>query len=232
MTLSHRFRHPSVLHNDIRDEIERQAQRRVHEERSRGRGSSSTLGGAVLGGLLGGPFGALFGAQIGAAFGAASQLDKSRKDEMRRKGLTPEMLEQANNIGVALREAVEGMRATRECVETSQQLAKILDGQEKSLYDQAKSAISSGDEEVARRLLLQRDSVREKLLKVLTSVAEDRKRLLQMKKNVEALEMRGLEVESLLRRSVGAASMKDSVGFGLSLEPEDPLLQKFRDLGM
>ncbi|KAL3783569.1 hypothetical protein ACHAW5_007877 [Stephanodiscus triporus] len=233
-----RCRHPrtirltTFLRNDLRDEIERSAQRRAYENRARGGGTGETVGGAILGGLLGGPFGALFGAQIGASFGAASSLDKARKEEMRRKGVTPEMLDQATEIGVALRQAVEALRATRESVDTSQQLAKTLDRQEKSLYERAKSAISSGDEEVARRLLLERESVKEKLLKILKSVSEDRKRLAIMESNVEALETRALEIESLLRRSVGASSWQDSANIGLSLEPEDPLLKKFRDLGM
>jgi len=239
---SRRFRHRAIrssptttfLRNDLRDEIERSAQRRAYENRSRGGGTGEAVGGAILGGLLGGPFGALFGAQIGASFGATSQLDKARKEEMARKGLTPEMLEQANDVGAALRQAVEGVQAARESFETSQRLARTLDAQEKSLYERAKSAISSGDEEAARRSLLERESTKVKLLKVLKSVSEDRKRLSIMESNVEALETRGLEIESLLRRSVGAASMQDSanMNFGLSLEPEDPLLRKFRDLGM
>ena len=239
---SRRFRHrttrssPSTtfLRNDLRDEIERSAQRRAYEDRSRGGGTGEAVGGAILGGLLGGPFGALFGAQIGASFGAASQLDKARREEMARKGLTPEMLEQANDVGAALRQAVEGLRAARESFETSQRLARTLDAQEKSLYERARSAISSGDEEAARRSLLERESTKEKLLRVLKSVSEDRKRLAVMESNVEALETRGLEIESLLRRSVGAASMQESanMSIGLSLEPEDPLLRKFRELGM
>mmetsp|Transcript_10106 Transcript_10106/g.12956 ORF Transcript_10106/g.12956 Transcript_10106/m.12956 type:complete len:82 (+) Transcript_10106:212-457(+) len=81
-------------------------------------------------------------------------------------------------------------------------------------------------------MLLERESVKEKLLKVLKSLAEEKKRLAMMESNVEALETRGLELESLLRRSVGAASLQNSADMGLSLEPEDPLLKKFRDLGM
>ncbi|KAL7542578.1 hypothetical protein ACHAWF_007205 [Thalassiosira exigua] len=225
-------RRSSCLRNDLRDEIERAAQRRAYEERAKGGGIGATAGGAVLGGLLGGPFGALFGAQMGASVGAASQLDQARKDEMRRKGLTPEMLDQATEVGVALKQAVEGLRATRESVETSQTLAKTLDRQEKSIYERAKTAMSNGDEEGARKLLLEREAVREKLLKILKSVAEERKRLALMESNVEALETRGLEIESLLRRNIGAASLQNSADFGLSLEPEDPLLRKFRDLGM
>jgi hypothetical protein len=222
----------TFLLNDLRDEIERSAQRRAYENRSRGGGTGEAVGGAILGGLLGGPFGALFGAQIGASFGAASQLDKARKEEMSRKGLTPEMLEQANDVGAALRQGVEGLRAARESVETSQRLARTLDTQEKSLYERARSAMSLGDEEVARRLLLERESTKEKLLKVLKSVSEDRKRLAIMESNVEALETRALEIESVLRRSVGAASIQDSanMNIGLTLEPEDQLLRKFRDL--
>jgi len=186
----------------------------------------------ILGGMLGGPFGALFGAQIGASFGAASQLEKSRKEELQRKGLTPEMLEQANEIGMALQQAVEGLRATQDSVDTSQRLAKALDTQQESIYDKAKTAMASNDEELARKLLLERTRIKEKLLKVLQSLTEEKKRLEMMKSNVESLETRGLEIESLLRRSVGASSLQSSADIGLSLEREDPLLQKFRDLGM
>ncbi|KAL7533566.1 hypothetical protein ACHAXR_008226 [Thalassiosira sp. AJA248-18] len=228
------FRHvarplTTSLRNDLRDEIEKAAQRRAYENRSQGGGTGETVGGAILGGMLGGPFGALFGAQIGASLGARSQLSEARKEEMRKKGLTPDMLEQATEIGVALNQAVEGLRATQESVETSQKLAKTLDRQETSLYDKAKTAIQSGEEEVARKLLLERESVREKLLKILKSVAEERKRLAQMESNVEALQTRGLEIESLLRRSVSVGASAD---LGFSLEAEDPLLKKFRDLGM
>mmetsp|Transcript_28774 Transcript_28774/g.52062 ORF Transcript_28774/g.52062 Transcript_28774/m.52062 type:complete len:300 (-) Transcript_28774:90-989(-) len=226
-------RSSTSLWNDLRDEIEQTARRRASENRARTGGiTGEAAGGAILGGLLGGPFGALFGASIGSRFGASSQLDKARQDEMKRKGLNPEMLDQATEIGVALKQAVEGLQATQESVGTSQRLAKLLDQQEKSLYERAKSAISTGDEEVARKSLLERESVKEKLLKSLKSLAEDRKRLTILESNVEALETRGLEIESLLRRSVGAASMQDSAGMGFSLEPEDPLLKKFRDLGM
>ncbi|KAL9188494.1 hypothetical protein ACHAXT_006872 [Thalassiosira profunda] len=221
-------RYPSQLRNDLRDEIESAAQRRAYESRARGGGTGSTVGGAVIGGLLGGPFGALFGAQIGASFGAASQLDQARKDEMNRKGLTPDMLEQATEIGAALQQAVEGLRATQESVDTNQRLAKALDQQEKSIGNR----VGRRGGGATRRYLLERESIKEKLLKVLQSASEERKRLDAMRSNVETLETRGLEIESLLRRSVGAKSMQNAANIGLSLDREDPLLQKFRDLGM
>jgi phage shock protein A len=153
-------------------------------------------------------------------------------DEMKRKGITPDMLDMANEVGVALKQSMEGLRATQDSVETSQRLAKTLDNQSESIYERAKNAIESGDEELARKLLMERESVKEKLVKVLKALAEDRKRLLIMQSNVEALEARGLEIESLLRRSVGTSALKDSSINNFALEPEDPLLQRFRDLGM
>jgi len=224
----------TLLKNDLRNEIERKAQQRAYENRARGDGIGSAAAGAAFGLLLGGPFGALFGAQIGSSLGAARTVDKARMEEMKRKGITPDMLEMAENVGVALEQAVDGLRATQNSVETSQKLAKTLDRQSESLYERATNAIKSGDEETARKLLLERESVKEKLLKILKSIAEDRRRMLVMESNVDALETRALEIESLLRRSVGASSLQDTASLGLSLElePEDPLLKKFRDLGM
>lgn len=142
------------------------------------------------------------------------------------------MLDMASDVGVALKQAVEGLRATQDSMVTSQRLAKNLDRQSETIYERAKAAIASGDEETARTLLLEREAIKEKLLKVLRNLAEDKKRLATMVSNVEALEARGLEIESLLRRSVGAAALKDTGMSEFSLEPEDPLLKKFRDLGM
>jgi hypothetical protein len=225
-------RPPTLLHQDLRDEIEKSAQRRAYQSRSRGGGTGAAVGGAMLGALLGGPFGALFGAQIGSAFGASSELEKARQEEMKRLGLTPEMLEQATEIGMALNQAIEGLRVTQNSVETSKRLAKLLDAQEQTLYERAKSAIESGDEDGARKLLLERTSVKEKLLKVLKSIAEDNKRLAIMESNVLALESRGLEIEGLLKRTVGASALQSTSSMGLTLQPEDPLLKKFKDLGM
>ncbi|EED91553.1 hypothetical protein THAPSDRAFT_6174 [Thalassiosira pseudonana CCMP1335] len=218
----HRRRHPGVhpssstsLKNDLRDEIEQAAQRRAYENRAKGDGVGSTATGAVIGGILGGPF-----------------VDKARQEELKRKGLTPDMLDMASDVGVALKQAVEGLRATHDSMDTSQRLAKNLDRQSETIYERAKAAIASGDEETARTLLEKREAIKEKLLKVLRNLAEDKKRLATMESNVEALEARGLEIESLLRRSVGAAALKDTDMSEFSLEPEDPLLKKFRDLGM
>ena len=54
-----------------------------------------------------------------------------------------------------------------------------------------------------------------------------------MESNVAALERRAMEVEALLRRTMGAKTLVDTSGANaLSLSTDDPLLQKFRDLGI
>ena len=173
-----------------------------------------------------------FGAQIGASFGSAKTIDKARAEEMNRKGITPEMLEMANEVGVALKQSTEGLRATQDSVETQRRLAKTLDRQSEAIYEKAKSAITSGEEEQARKLLLEREAVKDKLLKVLKALTEDRKRLEVMERNCEALEARGLEIEALMRRSVGASALRDSSMNDFVLAEDDPLLQKFKDMGM
>ena len=68
--------------NDLNDDIER-----AGRQKAKG-GVGETAAGAVLGGLLLGPFGALFGAQIGAKIGAVNAVDKAKKDEMARLGVS------------------------------------------------------------------------------------------------------------------------------------------------
>ena len=52
---------------------------------------SGAMSGAVLGGLLLGPFGAILGGQFGANIGADAKQARMAQDEMRRKGITPEV---------------------------------------------------------------------------------------------------------------------------------------------
>jgi hypothetical protein len=68
--------------------------------------------------------------------------------------------------------------------------------------------------------------------------AEEKKRLEKMEQNVKAIERRAMEVDSLLRRTVGAKAIQETaatdsmVGISFSLTAEAPLTQKFRDLGI
>jgi hypothetical protein len=205
------------------------------EERSRlratGQGGGSMAAGAVLGGLIGGPFGALFGAQIGANLGLKNAVNKARKEEMERLGITQEMLDAAEEIGLALQQTLEGMEATKASLQTHQTLARRLDSDARELYDKAKAAMERNDEEAAKNFLLRRSREQESLKKILTLCVEEKKRLEIMESNVDALQVRAMEVEGMLQRTVGAKARQDSFT-DFSISSEDPLLQKFKDLGI
>jgi transcriptional regulator with XRE-family HTH domain len=230
--------------------------------KAQGDGMGETVAGAVLGSLVLGPFGAccqvtmffllkfsithsnivhflfvlllgaLFGASIGANIGARKAESDARKAEMERIGLSQDMLDMAQDIGLALQDSMEGIQAVQNSLETQQKMAKILDSDSAKLYEQAKAALDRPDEELARTILLKRANVQEKLKKGLISCAEEKKRLQKMEENIAELERRALEVDALLRRSVSAKCLQDSSQLGLSLRMEDPLLQKFKEIGI
>ena len=200
-------------------------------------GVGSVAAGAILGGLVGGPFGAVFGASIGNRLGANNAVDKARKVEMEKMGITQQMLDQAKEMGMLLDRGFEGLRATEDSLRTQQNFAKRLEQDVDKTYSQAKAALGDGDEEKARDFLFKKTQIEEKLKKALMNCVEEKKRLSQMENNVRAIEERALEMESLLKRSVGAKTLMDTSimagsGTGFSLAPEDPLLKKFKDAGI
>jgi len=151
---------------------------------------------------------------------------------MERLGVSTDMLEAANDIGLTLQESMEGLKAAQDSLTTQQTFAKRLDREVTELYEKAKAALGESREEEARELLFKRTRMQDKLKQALKFCAEERKRLDRMKENIEKLEQRAMEIDSLLRRSVGAKAVQKSEEYGLSLSNEDPLLQKFRDLGI
>lgn len=210
-------------------ELEEDAERKALEKASGGGGE--TAAGAILGGLVLGPFGALFGASIGSKFGASRAVDKAKKDELARMGVTDTMLESAREIGVTLDRSIEGLKATQDSLKTQQNFAKCLNADADKVYSEAKVALESNNEELARTLLLKRTQIQEKLKKTLIGCAEEKNRLVKMEDNVRAIEERAIEMETLLRRNIGAQSLLDT-STQFSLADEDPLLQKFRDEGI
>ncbi len=197
-----------------------------------GSGVGETAAGAILGGLVLGPFGALFGASVGSSLGRTNAIDKAKKDELARMGVSEEMLENAREMGAGLERGMEGLRLIEDSLATQQQFAKRLDAESENIYSQAKEAIERQDEETARNLLMKRNDIQEKLKKALLNCADEKKRLTKMQDNVRAIEERAIEMESLLKRSIGAKTLMDTPDLGLSLTTEDPLIQKFRDMGI
>jgi len=217
--------------NRLNRELDESSRRRAA---SQGGGGAAEIGaGVLLGGLIGGPFGALFGASIGANMGSKRALDRARKEEMDRMGVTEDMLKMAEEVGADLERGIDGLKATRNSLETQQAFARRLSSNEEDLYEKAKDALNRGDEEQAKKYLFDRQQLQQKLKKVLLACVEDKKRLETMERNVQILEERAMEVEAMLRRSVGAKTMRDTVGSEtFALDNEDPLLKKFRDAGL
>jgi phage shock protein A len=150
-------------------------------------------------------------------------------------GITQEMLDTAQACGFALQQSFEGLRATEESLRTQQSLARNYDREAETLYDKAKEAMKAGEEESARDLLMKRTDCQDRFKKVLMQCAEEKKRLQTMEKNVETIERRALEVESLMQRTVGSKARQDSLSnadVDFSMSAEDPLLKKFRDAGI
>lgn len=142
------------------------------------------------------------------------------------------MLDMAKDIGFSLESSMEGIQAIQTSLETQRRLAKLLDQEVNTLYDRAKVALDKSDDDLARKILMERTTVQEKLKKVLIACAEEKRRLEKMQENVAQLERRALEIDALLRRSGSAKMLQNSSEFGLSLRNEDPLLQKFKDIGI
>jgi phage shock protein A len=179
--------------------------------------------------------GALFGASIGSSMGSKSAIDRARKEEMERLGVTQDMLDAARDCGAELERSNAGLRAVRDSLQTQQSFARRLDRDANDLYERAKIAMAQSNDEEARKLLLERQRDQDKFKQVLMQCAEEKKRLEKMEQNIKAIERRAMEVDSLLRRTVGAKAIQDTANtdmVGLSLTAEDPLVQKFRDLGI
>ena len=110
-------------------------------------GGGETVAGAVLGGLIGGPFGALFGASVGSSFGAKNAVDRARQEELKRLGLTQDMLDSAEQVGLALEQCMQGLAQVQESLDTQQRLARRLDQEEKELFEKAKDSMANNQED-------------------------------------------------------------------------------------
>lgn len=155
---------------------------------------------------------------------------------MDRLGISQDMLDMAQEIGLTLQNSNEGLSAVQDSLATQQQLARRLERDSADRYQRANAALLAGDERMAKALLFERTGLQEKQKTVLIQCVEERRRLETMQNNIAQLERKAMEIDALLQRTVSAKLLSGSKSMdsdlGLSLRPEDPLLQKFRDLGM
>ena len=115
--------------------------------------------GAVLGGLLLGPFGAILGGNLGANIGAERREIKEVEAEIRRQGLTPELIEMVQECADGLQQAEASLGTTKAAYNATLQRAADLDAEASELYNLAAAAMNDGNEDAARRRLVERKQV-------------------------------------------------------------------------
>ena len=223
----------------VDEEWEDLAEQRALEKRQRkgssGDGLGETAAGAVLGGLLLGPFGALWGASVGANFGSSRSYERAKKEELQRMGLNDDILEMARDVAMSLETSERGLNACQDSLRTLQQLATTQENRCQTLHAQAKDfLVVKNDEEAARSKLLERTQLQDKLKQTLIKCAQEKKRVEQMRDNVDKLKERAAEIQALVSRTVSAKTTSNTNinTSSLSLSNEDPLLAKFKDAGI
>jgi phage shock protein A len=169
---------------------------------------------------------------VGSSLGAKKAVDRARQEEMKRLGLSQDMLDSAEEVGLALEQCMQGLTQVQASLETQQRLARRLDADATALYEKAKDAMAENQETKAREYLFERQKVQDRLKEVLENCVTAKKQVATMEKNAAVLEQRAMEIETLLQRTVGATAMQNTESLGLSLSQSDPLLQKFKDLGI
>lgn len=191
--------------------------------------AKGAVGGAVLGGLLMGPFGALWGAQLGGSWGER-QAAQARLDKV---GLDKTTLAQVASVASELAEAEEALTLVKRSADSQRAVVRSLEAEAARFYGEAEAALKSGDEDAARQKLMEKRGVTARLASAELDATQASERVASMERSVASLEQRALQVQALVDRALasevrgGGASASTT---GLELEPEDPLLARFRDL--
>lgn len=203
--------------------------------RAFGEDTKGAIGGAIVGGMLLGPFGALFGAQIGASFGADAEQRKREVEELRRRGVTPEMVDLAQRVGKNLAEAEEGLELCIMAAQGSRELVNDLEAGISEAYNDAMAAVRADDDVAARRHLQEKAERTRRLEAARPELEAAEARVKRTRQAVELQAERVKEVERLIQRSMASAASANASSNDLSYIDsagayEDPLEKKFKDL--
>jgi len=190
--------------------------------------TKGAISGAVLGGLIAGPFGALWGAQIGGGIGANNRANREAQDRLDRMGLSKEVLDAAAACASDIQEAEESYEIVRRAEASQRGLVTELERQAAIAYEAAEKALRGGDEGGARARLEERQLLKPKIAAAKAELNSASLRVKAMEADVLALKERAAQVEAMVGRSASASA--ELRGSTPMLEPEDPLIQRFRDL--
>eukprot|EP00934_Nitzschia_sp_Nitz4_P006672 Nitzschia sp. Nitz4//scaffold121_size67750//40517//41394//NITZ4_006070-RA/size67750-augustus-gene-0.129-mRNA-1//-1//CDS//3329534357//6662//frame0 len=192
---------------------------------------SETVAGAFIGGILGGPVGVLLGAQLGKSYGELNRQAGKEQEEQNSAGQSTTTLE--------AREALNNARSALHAIQTSLQVqreyALRLESDMAELVAKAREAILSGNDEEAQFFLLEKNTIRDKLDGVLKHCCQEDERAIIVQQQIRQLEAEVIERENdNIKRSMNAneSTTGDIAGDTANSTIEDPLLKKFRDIGI
>lgn len=192
------------------------------------------VGGAVLGGLLAGPFGAVWGASMGGNFGAQRGTQKAAEARLEQMGISREVRVAAAECARDLEEASSGLASCKEALQSAKAFEAQLESGAEQAYAAAQTALVGGDEAEARACLERRASLREQLTKAQGERADAFGRVTRMEAAVAMLTEHSRSIEAAMSRAVAVSAEGSSVARGsaapLSLEDDDPLLRRFKEL--
>lgn len=197
--------------------------------------TKGAIGGAVLGGLLAGPFGAIWGASLGSGFGANARQKREQAEELERMGLSEDMMKLAQQTAQDLAEAESALSMVQEAENSQAALVKRYDDAMSEAYKAAEDALSSGDEDSARRFLVEKNEHKTRKEAAELDLLEAKKRVSTMRSSVTQLAERTAQVEQMMSSIVADKKMKSiasrsDAGVVDTFTVEDPLERKFRDL--
>lgn len=195
-------------------------------------GTKGAVGGAVLGGLLAGPFGALWGAQLGGAMGSADGQKKQMQERLDKVGLDKATLRDVQIMAQELADAEEALTLVQRSADSQRAVVASLEAEAARMYSDAEALLKAGDEDAARAKLTEKRGVTARLASAELEAAQASDRVSSMERSRGALEQRALQVQALVDRALASEARGGAGGGGSSfeLEPEDPLLARFRDL--
>jgi len=198
-------------------------------------GMSGAVGGAVLGGLLAGPFGAVWGASLGGNFGAQRGAQKAAEAKLEQMGISKEVRVAAAECATDLEEAGSGLASCMEALRSAKAFEAQLESGTEQAYAAAQTALVAGDEAEARACLERRAGLREQLTRAQGERADAFGRVTRMESAVAMLTERSRSIEAAMSRAVAVSAESSSVASmgsaaPLSLEDDDPLLRRFKEL--
>lgn len=132
-------------------------------------------------------------------------------------------------------EAERSLKLVEQAASSQQALLGTLDEAMASAYSAAESALGAGDEVGARSRLEERQALKGKRALAEAQWREAEARVASMRSNVASLAERASRIEAAISRTVTSAASREGrsappSAAPLEMEPEDPLLRKFRDL--